>query len=286
VDVLISGKTVGRTPVSMVLPPGSYPVKLAGAGGDRDFTVDLARGASVVRHVDMPEVPPPTATTGSAFGSLLIRTEPSRLPVLLDGVEKGRSPLTVTDVSPGEHQIAVRGEKGIVRRSLTVKANENTVLMISAGVERPAAAPAASAGNSAAGWLTVHSPVELSILEAGRVIGTTAAERVMIPAGNHKIELSNESLGFVVRRSVVIEPGKTAAIKIEAPTGMLNINAQPWAEVWVDGQRVGETPIGNLVRPIGRHQVVLRHPEFGERRETVTVTLRQPARLGVDMRKK
>ena len=287
VDVLISGKTVGRTPVSMVLPPGSYPVKLAGAGGERDFTVDLTRGATVVRHVDMPEVPPPTATTGSALGSLLIQTEPSRLPVLVDGVEKGKSPLSVTDVSPGEHQIAVRGEKTTVRRSLTVKANENTVLMISAGVERPAAAaPAASASSAAAGWLTVQSAVELSILEAGRVIGTTQADRVMMPAGDHKIELSNESLGFVVRRAVLIESGKTAAIKIEAPTGMLNINAQPWAEVWVDGQRVGETPIGNLVRPIGRHQVVLRHPEFGERRETVTVTLRQPARLGVDMRKK
>ena len=66
----------------------------------------------------------------------------------------------------------------------------------------------------------------------------------------------------------------------------MNINAQPWAEVWVDGQRIGETPIGNLSRPVGPHEVVLRHPEFGERRETVIVTLKQPARLGVDMRKK
>jgi hypothetical protein len=54
----------------------------------------------------------------------------------------------------------------------------------------------------------------------------------------------------------------------------------------VDGERIGETPIGNLSRPIGRHEVIFRHPQLGEHREVVVVTANGPTRLGVDLRKK
>jgi hypothetical protein len=66
----------------------------------------------------------------------------------------------------------------------------------------------------------------------------------------------------------------------------LSINAQPWADVWLDGERLGVTPIGNLEIPIGSHELVFRHPEHGERRSTVSVGLQQAARVGLDMRKK
>ena len=54
----------------------------------------------------------------------------------------------------------------------------------------------------------------------------------------------------------------------------------------MDGDRVGETPIGNLPLTIGSHEIVFRHPEFGEQRHAATVGLKAPARLSVDMRKK
>jgi PEGA domain-containing protein len=279
VEVLVSGKAVGRTPLSLTLAAGSYPVQLAGEGGRRDFTVDLARGTSVVRHVEMP-APVPAA---SALGSLHVQTEPGRLAVLVDGVERGTSPLTVAELTPGEHQVAVRGDGTTVRRTVTIQANERTVLVVSP-VER--ATPSLAVSAAAGGWVSLASPVALVIKESGKVLGTTDAERLMLPAGEHTLELSNDSLGFQAKRTVRVEAGKSAVIKVEPPAGVLSINAQPWAEVWVDGQRIGETPIGNLARPIGQHEVVLRHPDLGERRETVTVTLRQPTRLGVDMRKK
>jgi serine/threonine-protein kinase len=67
---------------------------------------------------------------------------------------------------------------------------------------------------------------------------------------------------------------------------VLAVNALPWAEVWIDGEHVGETPLGNLTRTIGTHEVVFRHPELGEKKQTITVTLREPARIGVDLRSK
>ena len=64
------------------------------------------------------------------------------------------------------------------------------------------------------------------------------------------------------------------------------LNAQPWADVWLDGEHIGETPIGNVAVPIGAHEVVFRHPELGEQTVRTTVTLAAPARLSVDLRKR
>jgi hypothetical protein len=54
--------------------------------------------------------------------------------------------------------------------------------------------------------------------------------------------------------------------------------------VWIDDERIGETPLGNVPRSIGRHEIVFRHPTFGERKASVLVTLKEPARVSVDMR--
>ena len=78
--------------------------------------------------------------------------------------------------------------------------------------------------------------------------------------------------------------GKVALVALDIPSGVVNLNASPWAEVWIDGKRVGETPIGNLGVPIGPHEVVFRHPQFGEKRHAISVTLAGPVRLSVDMK--
>ena len=49
---------------------------------------------------------------------------------------------------------------------------------------------------------------------------------------------------------------------------------------------VGYWPIGNYSLPIGPHEIMFRHPELGELRQAATVTLRAPARVSVDLRKK
>ena len=99
-----------------------------------------------------------------------------------------------------------------------------------------------------------------------------------------KFELVNETLGYRATRSIQVPPGKVSAVSLEMPQGTININAAPWAEVFVDGRRAGETPIGNLSLPIGPHEILFRHPQLGEKRQAVSVTLNAPVRLSVDMK--
>ena len=62
-----------------------------------------------------------------------------------------------------------------------------------------------------------------------------------------------------------IDPGEVKHLELD-PRGTVNINAQPWAEVWIDGKKMGETPLANLSIPLGVREIVFKHPQFGERK--------------------
>jgi hypothetical protein len=106
----------------------------------------------------------------------------------------------------------------------------------------------------------------------------------MVAAGRHELDFVSESLGYRASRVVQVAPGKIAALALDLPQGVINLNAAPWAEVWIDGRRVGDTPIGNLSIAIGPHEVVFKHPQLGEKRHAISVSLGAPVRLSVDMK--
>ena len=58
-----------------------------------------------------------------------------------------------------------------------------------------------------------------------------------------------------------------------------------WADVWLDGRPVGTTPLANVSVPIGNHEVIWRHPQYGERKQTVAVTMKAPVRVGMEFGK-
>jgi hypothetical protein len=52
--------------------------------------------------------------------------------------------------------------------------------------------------------------------------------------------------------------------------GVLSVIATPWAEVWVDGVKIGETPREMLVSA-GTYRVRAIHPSLGTREVTLVV---------------
>jgi hypothetical protein len=232
--------------------------------------VTITAGAQLTQYLELPK-----AT--AAVGQLLVRTEPAGARVSVDGVARGTSPVTVAALTPGEHAVQVESDLGSVKQTVVVEAGNTASLTVPLG---------GADGAPVSGWLAVSAPGELQIFENKRLIGTTQAERMMISAGRHELELVNEAIGYRAVRTVQVSAGKVTPIKIEFPKGTMALNAVPWADVWVDGEKVGETPIGNLQVTIGTHDIVFRNPDLGEQRHKVTVTLTAPARLSVDLRKK
>jgi hypothetical protein len=197
--------------------------------------------------------------------------------VTVDGVARGVAPLTVPDLLPGDHEVILETPEASARHVVSVQAGGTASIVAPVGA-------AAAAGGPISGWLSVKAPFSVEIREGGRAIGTSDTDRIMVAAGRHELQLVNESLGYTATRVVTVQPGKVSSIAADLPNGTVNLQALPWAEVWIDGQRVGETPIGNLSVPIGPHEVVFRHPQFGEKRHAISVTLGAPVRLSVDMK--
>jgi hypothetical protein len=164
-----------------------------------------------------------------------------------------------------------------VRRQVRLGVGTTAVLMA------PTTAPAAPPQQP--GWVRVESGVALDVYEDDRLIGTSAVDRIMLRAGSHALRLVSRPLNFERNQTVQIAGGQTRVVKPDLPNGTLSINALPWAEVLVNGERKGETPIGNLAVSIGQHEVVFRHPQFGEQRRSVTVTTGGITRVGVDLRR-
>ena len=120
------------------------------------------------------------------------------------------------------------------------------------------------------GAVRISSPIELQVFEGGRLLGSTAAP-IAINEGPHTVELVNESLGYRAQQTVTVRAGQMAGVTVALPNGRLSINAVPWAEVWIDGNAAGQTPIANFALTIGQHEILFRHPQFGEQRQTVVV---------------
>jgi hypothetical protein len=134
------------------------------------------------------------------------------------------------------------------------------------------------------GWISIDLPIQVAVYENGRFVGSSDRNQFVLSAGQHELELVNESLKYRSSQSVVVQPGHATFISVNLPMGYLSLNAQPWSEVLIDGKPVGETPIGNLEFPIGPHRVVFRHPVHGEQTRTVVLAAGATMRLSVDLR--
>jgi hypothetical protein len=268
IAVTVDGQARGLTPLTVQLDPGAHIVKLQRGTEERTISVQVASGADMTQHYEFA----PQAAPAPQTSTLSVTTDPTGARVLIDGEAKGTSPVTIPDLAAARHRVTVIGENGSVERQVTTEPGVTSSVVFS--LPR---VPATTAG-----WLSVTSPFEVQIVERGEVIGTSASPRFMVPAGAHEVELVNDALGFRERRKIDVAQNGTAAVKVDA-RATVSANARPWAEVIVDGRAMGQTPLANLSLTLGPHQFLFRHPELGERQQTLLVTAKGPNRISVDL---
>jgi hypothetical protein len=262
-NLVIDGQAHGTTPATATLAVGAHTIELSSDGVRRTMTVNVTAGAQLSQFIEMPK-----AVAGT--GDLQVRTDPA-------GAKRGLSPLTIPGLTPGSHKVVLENELGSVNEEVSIQPGATASLVVP--MKTPQGAPVS-------GWISITAPAELQIFENQRLLGSSRTDRIMVVAGRHDIEFSNDTLGYRASQTIQVAPGQVAKVRPDWPQGTIAINATPWATVTLDGQDLGETPVGNTTVAIGTHEVVFRHPQLGEQRFTATVTATTPARLSVDMRKK
>jgi PEGA domain len=270
IEVFVDGVSRGMTPAQVSVAAGSHILELRGRGVPRVIPLQVPAGGQVSQYLEFADTP----TTGM----LVVHSQPQGANVTVDGTPRGVTPITIEGLSSGDHEVILQNGTSTSRHTVKVLAG-TTASLVAPIVTAPPVAD-----GPVSGWISVKAPFLIEIREDGRLIGTTETDRLMLASGRHSLEFANSALGYRQTQSVQVVPGKVASVSIDLPQGTVNLNAAPWAEVWIDGRRVGETPIGNLAVPIGPHEIVFRHPEFGEKKQAVSVTTGAPVRLSVSMK--
>jgi hypothetical protein len=359
-------ENAGRQPVASSLTPA---VSGAAAGsaynaGSAYRTADITSTAALAL-APAAGVPPVPGET-----SLEVRSLPSGAKVIFAGHERGVTPLVITGLVPGRHDVMIEGPFPRVLRRVDVAAGSRALLIVSSGdratsapnpqatapqpqtptraaaqklpaetssapqpsatsAQTPRGGPAAgpraatpiagsrlgaptAADTSAAagrgpspapksaapatatatpsapaptmGRLVVQSPLALDIIANGRRIGNSGDGSLPLAAGSHELELINESVGYREVTTVHLSAGQRLVLPVEVPQSTLTVEASPGTHVWVDGREVGEVSRTQLALPIGPHEVLFRHPDFGERRVTALVKVGLSARAAVDFK--
>jgi len=209
---------------------------------------------------------PPRGAAGRT-GQLTARSEPPGATVLVDGRERGVTPITM-NVTIGSHTVVLQSEKGSVRRTVTVAFDRAAV--VSEAIF--------------AGWLSVFAPFELQITEGSHVIQLDDTGKVLLPPGTHDLKLENRDLGYQETRRVDVQPGQTTSLSLVTAPSTLSVTASGPAVVSVDGKQVGETPLTNQPIALGTRDIVVKAADGTERRFTQKVTV-TPVQIDVDFSK-
>ena len=217
----------GHAGASLARAPGrlrrrcSWPL----IAGGRYFWSALP--AAPARTAAVEPKPLAAAAAKKSMGSLRVSSTPPGAQVLVDGKARGVTPLTLTDISPGSHEVALQSDAGTVTRTVTVSAN----------------ATAAIDEAIFSGFVTVYSPFEVTVSENGRVLRADDRHQIMLTAGMHELRLVNRALGYEAVRRVDVKPGDATNLQLTPDPSSLTVTASDAAEVWLDGTRVGDTPM-------------------------------------------
>jgi CheY-like chemotaxis protein len=257
-QVLVDGEVIGLTPITTSLSVGPHRVDFKYRAKSRTLDLVIAQGGRTTELVDW---------SPKTTGRMQVNSEPSGARVVVDGVARGVTPLTLDDLNLGSHIVVLESAAGSVKRSVTVKADDGATVT----------------ETIYAGWLKVFSPFDLTITEGTRALRLDDRYQIMLPPGPHELRFENRALGYQEVRRVEVQPGITTPISIVAPRSTLTLSTNAPAEVIIDGVSAGQTPLVNVSVELGTRDVMLKSAA-GDRRLSVAVTVK-PVVLEVDLSK-
>jgi PEGA domain-containing protein len=271
----VAARAPAEVPATAPLPPPDSGIAAADAPAPEPSALAIPKrarnaivsaaltGGRFVRNVlptrpaKTPAVEPDPASdtpAAPAPGSLRVSSTPPGAVVLVDGTMHGVTPLTIDDLIPGRHDLVLKANGGTVQRTVNIASNQTATIDQA----------------TFSGFVAVHAPFDVTISEGGRALRADDRHQIVLPAGPHELRLTNTAVGYDTVRQVNIKPGRSIRLELALePT--LTVTATAPAEVWLDGTRLGETPLTGAPVPLGLHQIVVKRTGGGERRFTVTI---------------
>jgi len=257
----VNNKPIGKTPVIIDSHINAkVPIRLTKAGfRDKEVEVQLLeKGFARVGddefplinevafiHLNLDMMPP---------GKLNISSTPTEATIYLDGELKGKTPMTLNDVAIGRHTIRFQLDRfSDVVETVEIVSEQTAEIQGKLGCV-----------------VSIDSvPTGADVYLNGTLIGKTPLVTDRVPRKPYGIRLSKEGyvdeiLKFDLEASKATEPIKLTA-NLYPKTGSIIILSEPKnATVFLDGKRLGNTPITFYGIPIGSHKLKLTKENYDD----------------------
>jgi hypothetical protein len=253
--IYLNGNYRGTSPLTITsVRPGPYTIEADLEGYESASTTDtVVAGQQLTEYFPLKKI--------VRAGSLTIISEPAAAFVYLDGDYRGRTPLTLSKVSPGIHSIELDASN---------YHDWKTTVSVSEGSDQTVRAALSPIPSSTTGWIQVSStPAGATIRMDGVVQGQTppsGAHTIQnVPAGDHIITLQlpgyQEYTTTVNVRSSTTSQVAASLQSAPATTpvpegGGISVTSMPTGgNVFVDNVYRGVTPVTLSGIPAGTHTI-------------------------------
>src|SRR5688572_29387652 len=206
-----------------------------------------------------------TVVPNGPTGELRIESTPDGARVTLDGKEAGFTPLTLNSVPAGRHLLVLEGENGTVRRTVRVQAGERTIARY----------------EITGGFIAVTSTFPVEVYENNKRVGLSTEGHISMAPGRHKVTLVNGRYNYRAEVELAVKDREGTTQTVEIPNGVLIVNTAGGAEIFVDGERKRSAPLAPFTVPVGAREVLVRHVDLGERRQSIDVGPGKPVELSI-----
>lgn len=237
--IYLNGNYRGVAPITIKnLVPGTYSLEAdySGYQSDRATVTVRAGQQSDVRF---------TLTPIEQYGSVKISSNPSGAYVYMDGVYKGRTPLTLNSVSAKNH---------IIELDLADYYDWKTTVSVASGVTRYVNAQMTAIPSETVGAIDVVSyPAGANVYLDGTLQGQTPSAGVFtisnVRVGTHTLKVT---LGGYQDYTTSVDVGRATTSHVSAPlqpapagtTGSIAVTSSPsGAEIYIDNAYKGITPL-------------------------------------------
>ena len=165
-----------------------------------------------------------------APGSLRVITSPSDAIVYLDGVEVGKTPLTMPKITPGSREIRVSipNFDSLTKRISIISDKETVIEFLLGGIIN-----------------FTSVPTNVQVYLDGKYIGLTPLKSDRLPVGSHQIRFAKDKYKDK-NMTVILERGQEmdVSVRLIPQKGSLSVSSDPPdAEVYLDGKLIGKTPL-------------------------------------------
>ena len=269
--VYLDGVEKGVTPLTINDPAtGSHIIQLKRTGyDDWESTVDVQGGTAKTISAILNE------KTINTDRGVNVSSNPAGASVSLDGLAKGFTPITLYNLAAGIHGIQI-DYPGYTSWKSTLDIPETGVIDIPVTLDPKRA--------SFSGWIMVFSsPANASVTLDGSYVGRTLTNNSLnldsVPAGDHTIAL--ELVGYQpysTRTSVSSKMVSTVnavlvPVVVLPATGVLSVTSDPpGANVSVDNESVGISPLTAGEIPAGNHLVTIKMAGYRDYSASILVT--------------